>query len=105
MSINQDMVPNSPLAAFVAADFELVEDVKVTLRAELDKLTTSLGDLLKLEVGSILQLSRSTGENVDLYAGKVLLACGEILVIDSTLAVRVADFPGKLLKERKDDTL
>ena len=99
MSTNQDLTSSAALLEIELADFELVEDVKITLRAELDKLTTSLGDLLKLEVGSILQLSRSTGENVDLYAGKVLLACGEILVIDSTLAVRVADLPGKLTKE------
>jgi flagellar motor switch protein FliN len=76
----------------IATDFQIVEDVTIELRAELDKRTTTFGELLNLDVGSILQLSRSTGDNVDLFAGEVLIACGEILVIDSTLAVRVADF-------------
>ncbi|HEY1947024.1 MAG TPA: FliM/FliN family flagellar motor switch protein [Bryobacteraceae bacterium] len=76
----------------IAPDFQIVEDVTIELRAELDKRTTTFGELLNLDVGSILQLSRSTGDNVDLFAGEVLIACGEILVIDSTLAVRVADF-------------
>jgi flagellar motor switch protein FliN len=76
----------------VTPDFTLVEDVMVELRAELDKRTTTFGELLNLDVGSVLQLSRSTGDNVDLFAGEVLIATGEILVIDSTLAVRVADF-------------
>jgi flagellar motor switch protein FliN/FliY len=75
----------------VAPDFTPVEDVVIELRAELDKRTTTFGELLNLDVGSILQLSRSTGDNVDLFAGEVLIATGEILVIDSTLAVRVAD--------------
>jgi flagellar motor switch protein FliN/FliY len=76
----------------IEPDFQIVEDVTIELRAELDKRTTTFGELLNLDVGSILQLSRSTGDNVDLFAGEVLIACGEILVIDSTLAVRVADF-------------
>jgi flagellar motor switch protein FliN/FliY len=76
----------------IPPDFQIVEDVTIELRAELDKRTTTFGELLNLDVGSILQLSRSTGDNVDLFAGEVLFACGEILVIDSTLAVRVADF-------------
>jgi flagellar motor switch protein FliN len=75
-----------------APDFAPVEDITVELRAELDKRTTTFGELLNLDVGSVLQLSRSTGDNVDLFAGDVLIASGEILIIDSTLAVRVADF-------------
>jgi flagellar motor switch protein FliN/FliY len=82
-------------------DFQIVEDIAVELRAELDKRTTTFGELLSLDVGSILHLSRSTGENVDLFAGGVLLASGEILVIDTTLAVRVAEFRHKLWNERK----
>ena len=46
---------------------------------------------MRLEPGSILELKRPTGENVDIYAGKVLLGNGEILVVESNLAVRVAD--------------
>jgi flagellar motor switch protein FliN/FliY len=80
-------------------DFQIVEDVTVELRAELDKRTTTFGELLNLDVGSILQLSRTTGDNVDLLAGEVLIACGEILVIESTLAVRVAEFRRRLANE------
>jgi flagellar motor switch/type III secretory pathway protein FliN len=80
--------------------FHIIEDVKIMLRAELDQRTISFPALLGLEVGSILQLTRPTGENVDLYAGDVLIGCGEILVIDSNLAVRMADLGGKFLHGR-----
>ena len=83
-----------------APNFHVVEDVKVMLRAELDQRTISFPALLGLEVGSILQLTRPTGENVDLYAGDVLIGCGEILVMDSNLAVRMADLGGKFLHGR-----
>jgi flagellar motor switch/type III secretory pathway protein FliN len=83
-----------------APNFQVVEDVKIMLRAELDQRTISFPALLGLEIGSILQLTRPTGENVDLYAGDVQIGCGEILVIDSNLAVRMADLGGKFLHGR-----
>ncbi len=73
------------------ADFQIVENVKIVIRAELDRRTISFPDLMRLEPGSILELSRPTGENVDVYAEKVLLGNGEILVVESNLAVRIAD--------------
>jgi len=72
-------------------DFHIVENVKIMISAELDKRTIGFPELMRLEPGSILELRRPTGENVDIYAGKVLLGNGEILVVESNLAVRVAD--------------
>ncbi len=73
------------------ADFKIVENVKIVIRAELDRRTISFPELMKLEPGSILELNRPTGENVDLYVEKVLLGNGEIIVVESNLAVRIAD--------------
>jgi len=84
------------------ASYRFIEDVKIPLRAELDQRTISFPELLSLKEGSVLQLTRPTGENVDIYAGEVLIGCGEILVIDSTLAVRVADVRGKASKDKDE---
>lgn len=73
------------------ADFHIVENVKIVISAELDKRMIGFPELMRLEPGSILELRRPTGENVDIYAGKVLLGNGEILVVESNLAIRVAD--------------
>jgi flagellar motor switch protein FliN/FliY len=72
-------------------DFKIVENVKIVVRAELDRRTICFPELMKLDPGCILELNRPTGENVDLYFEKVLLGNGEILVVESNLAVRVAD--------------
>ena len=64
-------------------EFKIVENVKIVIRAELDRRTISFPELMKLEPGSILELNRPTGENVDLYVEKVLLGNGEILVVES----------------------
>ena len=84
-------------------NFQVVEDVKITLRAELDQRTISFPELLGLDVGSILQLTRPTGENVDLFVGQALIGCGEILVLDASLAVRVQELGNNFLHGREVD--
>jgi flagellar motor switch protein FliN/FliY len=72
-------------------NYQIIDNVKILIHAELGHRTIPFPDLLSLEPGSILEMHRPTGENVDIYAGKVLLGNGEIAVIEANLAVRVAD--------------
>ena len=81
-----------PIASSAVLDrFQVIHDVPLTLQAELDRQTISFRELMALGAGSLVTLSRATGENIDLYAGDVLIGSGEILVVDGTLAVRIAD--------------
>ncbi len=78
----------------MASDLEkmgMLSDVPMPLHVELDQTRISIRELLELQPGDVLTLSRATGENVDVYAGDVLIGWGEILLIDSKLAVRIAD--------------
>jgi len=75
--------------------YALIMDVDVGIYAELDQRIVSFGELVSLDIDSLLPLSRSSGENIDLYVGEVLLGNGEILVVDGKLAVRVADLRDK----------
>jgi flagellar motor switch protein FliN/FliY len=70
---------------------EGLNDVVITLRAELDQTTLTFAELLNLDVGSLVQLSRPTGENIDVYAEEALIGWGEVLLMDGTLTVRLAD--------------
>lgn len=70
---------------------ERLTDVPIGLRAELDQTTLTFGEVLDLEVGSVIPLSRPTGENIDVYAENVLIGWGEVLIIDGALTVRLAD--------------
>jgi flagellar motor switch protein FliN/FliY len=71
--------------------FDFIGDVPVTIEAELDRRTISFRELLDLRAGSVVALTRPTGENIDLYVGGVPIGNGEMLVVESKLAVRVAD--------------
>ncbi|MCS7315911.1 MAG: FliM/FliN family flagellar motor switch protein [Bryobacterales bacterium] len=68
-------------------------DVPVELELVLDRMTMTVREILELEEGSLLRLTRSAGDNIDVYASDALLAYGEVVVIESAIGVRLTDFP------------
>jgi flagellar motor switch protein FliN len=66
-------------------------DVTVTLTAELGRTTVTLGDVLKLGGGSVVPLDRLVAEPVDITARGVLLARGEVVIVDDRFAVRIKE--------------
>jgi len=67
-------------------------DVPVEIEVELDRRIMTPRQLLRLDEGSVIDTSRSAGENIDIYIGGVLCGSGEIVVIENTLGVRITDF-------------
>ena len=67
-------------------------DVPMDVEAELDRRIMTVREILDLEPGSLIGMRRSAGENIDLYAGGTLIGCGEIVVVENTLGVRITDF-------------
>jgi flagellar motor switch protein FliN/FliY len=67
-------------------------DVPVAVEAHLDRKTMTVRELLGLEVGGVVWLTRSAGENLDLYVGGTLLGYGEIVIIENSMGVRITDF-------------
>lgn len=69
----------------------LMFDVSVTLSAEFGKAVLPLGEVLKLGVGSVVHLDRLVSEPVELSVKGVLLARGEVVVVDDRFAVRIKE--------------
>jgi len=67
-------------------------EIPVEIEIELDRRVLTTRELLDLTEGSIIPTSRSAGENIDIYIGGVFCGSGEIVVIESTLGVRITDF-------------
>jgi flagellar motor switch protein FliN len=67
-------------------------DVPVGLVMELDRKVMPLAEVLDLDVGSVVWLTRSAGEAIDIYAGGSLIGFGEVVVIESTFGIRITDF-------------
>ncbi len=70
----------------------LVADLPITLQMELDRKIVKFREVLEWEVGSVVWLTRSAGEAIDIYAGGALLGFGEIVIIENTFGIRITDF-------------
>jgi flagellar motor switch protein FliN/FliY len=66
-------------------------DVAVTVTVELGRVSLPIGELLQLGEGAVLELDRLVTEPVDVIAQGVLLARGEIVVVNDTYAVRIQE--------------
>lgn len=67
-------------------------DVPMTIDVELDRRVLTMRQVLELEAGSVIQMSRSAGENIDVSIGGALVGFGEIVIIEDTVGVRITDF-------------
>jgi len=67
-------------------------DIAVEIDVELDRKLISVREILHLDEGSVFQLNRSAGENIDILIGKALVASGEIVILEENMGVRITDF-------------
>jgi|GEM_PF-4654361 flagellar motor switch protein FliN/FliY len=73
------------------APLDRLLDVTVTVTAELGRVTLPISAILNLNVHSVLELNRGIAEPVDLMVQGVLLARGEVVVVDDRFAVRIKE--------------
>ena len=66
-------------------------DLPLPLSVELGRTQITIREILALAPSSIIKLSRSTGEGVDIRAGNRSLLRGEIVVIEDRAGVRVSE--------------
>ena len=67
-------------------------DVPMSMNIELARRIMTLREILALTLGSVITLPRLAGENIDILIGQVVLASGEIVIIEETVGVRITDF-------------
>jgi flagellar motor switch protein FliN/FliY len=67
-------------------------DVPVEVRVELDRKLMTISDILDLEADRVLRMTRSAGENIDIFIGGTLIGFGEIVIIEDAVGVRITDF-------------
>jgi flagellar motor switch protein FliN/FliY len=70
-------------------------DVTVRLAMQLGKSELFVRDVMELRNGSIVELDKLAGEQIDIYLNDVFFAKGEVVVIGDALAVRITDIAGQ----------
>ncbi len=75
-------------------EIEHLTDIPVLLDVELDKTTMTVREILAIDLGSVLKLTRSAGENIDILIDGTLVGSGEIVIMEDVMGIRVTDFKG-----------
>jgi flagellar motor switch protein FliN/FliY len=74
-----------------AADLEAVFDVPVRISVVLGRAKVPVAQLLKMDVGSVVELDRQVGEAVEIYVNDRLVARGEIVLVENRLGVTMTE--------------
>lgn len=72
-------------------------DVPLELSVELGRTKMPIREILALDESSVIKLSRSTGEGVDIRADEKSLLRGEIIILEDRAGVRITE----VIKEDK----
>jgi len=71
--------------------FESLLDITIDIVVEIGRTKMTIGELLNLSKGGIVELNKIAGDPVDIYVNEKLLGKGEIVVVNERLAVRVLE--------------
>ncbi|UCD58563.1 MAG: FliM/FliN family flagellar motor switch protein [Candidatus Hydrogenedentota bacterium] len=74
-----------------AAGFDFLTDVPLKVNVVLAETTMPLGEILALEVSSVVQLDKLSGEPLDIYVEDQKLGKGEVIVLQEKLRIRVLE--------------
>ena len=74
-----------------AADLEAVFDVPVRISVVLGRAKIPVAALLKMDVGTVVELDRQVGEAVEIYINDRLVARGEIVLVENRLGVTMTE--------------
>lgn len=72
-------------------DLGLILDIPVTLSLELGSTEIGIGDLLRLNKGSIVELEKEASEPLDVKVNGTLIAYAEVVVINDRYGIRLID--------------
>ena len=76
-------------AAPPAKTFDLLLDVQMPVSISFGRAQVPLKDVLKLSVGSIVELNRTIGDPVELIVNNCVIARGEVVVVEGNFGVRI----------------
>ncbi len=87
----------TPKKQFHLGELQDFADIPYEVTILIGKTTMTINDLLRLDRGAIIELSKSAGESFDVLANGKLVARGDVTVIDDRFAIRITDIvePGR----------
>lgn len=83
--------PEEDLAAIAPEirNIGVLLDIDMKLTVELGRARMKIRDIMNLSPGAVVELGKAPNEPVDIMVNGVLLARGEVVVVDEQFAVRI----------------
>ena len=84
----QEFEDKPPVRA-IKKNLDIMQDISMHISVELGRTKSSIREVMEMESGSIVELDKIAGEQVEVYVNEKLVAKGEVIVIEDKFGVRV----------------
>lgn len=72
-------------------DMDLILDIPMHVAAELGRTKMTIKNILQMTVGGVIELSKFVGEPMEVYINGLLIARGEVVVVNEKFGIRITD--------------
>jgi len=86
-----DNEETTPVPSDKTKNLDLILDIPLTVTVELGRSKMLINDLLQLGQGSVIELTKLTGEPLEVLVNQKLVARGEVVVVNEKFGVRLTD--------------
>ena len=99
-----DKLPLDPNAGLdpgaLDRDVDFILDIPLEVTIELGRTRMVINDLLKLGQGSVIELSKTAGDTLEVLANQKLIARGEVVVVNEKYGIRLTEIvsPGERIE-------
>jgi len=73
------------------SNLDLVHDIPLQISAVLGQTNLALRDVVAMQAGSVFELDKLSADPIDLYVNNILIARGEVVVVDDKYAVKISE--------------
>lgn len=88
---NLPQLEKGSVQANVESNLELLQDIPLTVTVEIGRSKMLVKDVLKLTVGSVVELDKLAGEPVDVLVNGKVIARGEVIAVNENYGIRITE--------------
>ena len=75
-------------------NLKMIMDIPVDVHVEIGQTRLSIRDILRLGVGSVVELDRLAGQPADIIVNGKMIGSGDVVVVNETFGIRVTKLVG-----------
>jgi flagellar motor switch protein FliN len=70
---------------------DLILDIPMQVTVELGRTRMAIKDVIQLSQGSVIELSKLSGEHLEVFVNSKLIARGEVVVVNEKFGIRISE--------------